>query len=45
MGKPHMDEWVGLQKGAASETNGSFYFLLSMPVISNNHPQWVEEKG
>lgn len=47
-GKPHMDERVGLWKGAAGETNGSFYFLLFMPVFfffSNNQPEEVEEKG
>lgn len=37
-----MDEWVGLGKGAARETNGRFYFLTQMAFPLNNQPAAVE---
>lgn len=36
-----MDEWVGLGKGAAQETNGRFYFLTQIPFALNNQPAAV----
>lgn len=44
-GKATYGWMVGLWKGAAWETNGSAYFLLSMSVLSNNQPEEMEERG
>lgn len=37
-----MDEWVGLGKGAAQETNGRFYFLTQMAFPLNNQSAAIE---